>query len=36
MQFQENACTEGSMEGQKDGQILFYRILPATARAPKG
>ena len=22
------------MEGQKDGQTLFYRTLPATARGP--
>ena len=31
IQFQENAWTEGRMEGQKDGQTLFYRTLPATA-----
>ena len=39
IQFQEDAQTEGrkdgwkdvSQDGRKDGQILFYRILPATA-----
>ena len=30
IQFQENAWTEGRMEGQKDGQTLFYRTFPAT------
>ena len=26
---------DGRREGQKDGQTLFYRTLPATARSPK-
>ena len=34
IQFQENAWTEGRMEGWKDGQTLFYRTLPATAGGP--
>ena len=38
-QFQENAWTdgrmEGQMEGQKDRQTLFYSSLPATTRGPK-
>ena len=29
IEFQENAWTEGQMEGQ-DGQTLFYRTFPAT------
>ena len=32
--FQENAWTEGRTEGQKKGQTLFYRTLPATAGGP--
>ena len=35
MQFQENAWTEGRMEGQKDGQTLFYRTFPATPGVQK-
>ena len=35
MQFQENAWTEGRMEGRKDGQTLFYRTFTATAGGPK-
>ena len=34
IQFKENARTEGRTEG-RTGQILFYRILPATAGGPK-
>ena len=34
IQFQENAWTEGRTEGQKNGQTLFYRTLPATAGGP--
>ena len=30
IQFEENAWAEG----QKDGQTLFYRTLPATAGGP--
>ena len=35
IQFQENAWTEGRMEGQKDGQTLFYRTFPATPGVQK-
>ena len=38
IEFQENAWTERRMEGRerrKDGQTLFCRTLPATARGPK-
>ena len=35
MQFQENSWTDGRTEGQKDGQTLFYRNLPAIAGGPK-
>ena len=31
IQFQENAWIEGRTERRKDGQTLFYRILPAAA-----
>ena len=34
IQFQENPWTVGQTEGQKDGQTLFYRTLPATAGSP--
>ena len=34
IQFQENAWTEGRIEGQ-DGQTLFYRTFPATPRVRK-
>ena len=34
IQFQENAWTEGRMEGQ-DGQTLFYRTFPATPGVQK-
>ena len=35
IQFKENARTDRRTEGQwKDGQTLFYRTLPATAREP--
>ena len=33
-QFKENAWTDRRTEEQKDGQTLFYRILPATGRGP--
>ena len=35
IKFQENAWTEGWIEGQKDRQTLFYRTLPATAGGSK-
>ena len=35
IQIQENAWAEGWMEGRKDEQTLFYRILSATAGGPK-
>ena len=35
IQFQENAWTEGRMEGQKGGQTLFYRTFPDTSRVQK-
>ena len=35
IQFQENAQTEGRMEGQKEGQTLFYRTFPATPGVQK-
>ena len=35
IQFQENAWTKGRMEGQKDGQTLFYRSFPATPGVQK-
>ena len=35
IQFRENAWTEGQKEGQKDGQTLFYRTLPATTGGQK-
>ena len=34
IEFQENAWTEGRMEGQ-DGQTLFYRTFPATPGVQK-
>ena len=34
IELQENAWTEGRMEGQ-DGQTLFYRTFPATPRVQK-
>ena len=38
IQFKENAQTdrrmEGPKDGWKDGQTLFYRTLPTTARGP--
>ena len=33
--FQENAWTEGRMEGQEDRQTLFHRNLTATVGGPK-
>ena len=39
IEFQENTWTEGQRgggsKGQKYGQTLFYRTLPATTRCPK-
>ena len=35
IQLQENAWTDGLMEGRKDGQTLFYRALPATTEGPE-
>ena len=35
IQFQKSAWTEGWMEGQKDGQTLLYKTIPATAGGPK-
>ena len=35
IQFKENAQTDGQKDGWKDGQTLFHRTLPATARGPK-
>ena len=34
IQFKENAWTEGQMEGQKDRQSQFHRILSATVGGP--
>ena len=35
IQFKENAWTDGRKDGQKDGETLFYRTLPANAGGPK-
>ena len=34
MQFQENIQTDGKTDRRKDGQILFHRTFPITARGP--
>ena len=34
-QFSENLRTDGRTEKRKDGQTLFYRILPAKTWGPK-